>query len=844
VCAMGDPHRQSAMVRIKKELMVPHEALAQRVAELRAVVLEEQTAIEDQLTTLTQSQVLQARKAVTTLGRCATHVEGLQGAFAAVMAGVEGSAGAVEEYATLRQVHGTLSNIREARRWIDRFFNLEAEIEDLYEQIQEGRVLGAYKTIAELNAFKQAAYTTLVKDGQASPGGGGASGAAGGPGHPFRPYFVKINAVTNSLVDRVEGLFRTALDAFEIEGAPDQEAVFAALQVVIEEAEAPALVAPEGAPGLSRLRRDVVMESLLQGVNQKWDSLMAGADTAGKKLEAMTEFVETMSVWEFDLLPAFPSDWELKKWYSGVYHTRLVAHLKEHIAGTVAFQKLSAEEHMAAAQWIEKYVKALGSLEIDEESGLMAASDMRQLQEFAALFQTDAVHKMKQWIVAYGKTQTRDLLGYPVERDPDDGTLFSLGPVEFFKFLQTQLRTMSSISPPAVVQDVATCCMEGLRVYQESVIALMQLDRWKETKEEPKKEKGKDKDKERQKEKEREKEEEAAEEDPNDWREVRLKYLCAFINDTRRLDENTEQLLEAFQRRLPEDWHDRLSFEDVMCGFHDTATALLHLLSKHLTKDVLLEAWVGLFSKPRAAGEDFLQAEVTATLQDYLRDVDVWLDKFLLMRLHRFMVSDTVETYLSVMVAVRREYAAEWGAYLLTDTHVLRRFWGEYVADTDLERPLDPIACLAAVLAATDISALAAAVDRLFSHYADCSPFLLEGLTAARTDVDKKFKQEAVAIIQDHFDRFKSRGTTPPPSAFGALADLDAGMQKSIEKLVYRKDKKSKDKSGKKDKEGKEKKAKGGPSDAPASPVSGPAGREGVDGVEVRSLADLGIRLS
>jgi len=48
---------------------------------------------------------------------------------------------------------------------------------------------------------------------------------------------------------------------------------------------------------------------------------------------------------------------------------------------------------------------------------------------------------------------------------------------------------------------------------------------------------------------------------------------------------------QAFQRRLPEDWHDRLSFEDVMCGFHDTATALLHLLSKHLTKDVLLEAW-------------------------------------------------------------------------------------------------------------------------------------------------------------------------------------------------------------------------------------------------------------
>lgn len=38
------------------------------------------------------------------------------------------------------------------------------------------------------------------------------------------------------------------------------------------------------APGLSRLRRDVVMESLLQGVNQKWDSLMAGTDTAGKVL--------------------------------------------------------------------------------------------------------------------------------------------------------------------------------------------------------------------------------------------------------------------------------------------------------------------------------------------------------------------------------------------------------------------------------------------------------------------------------------------------------------------------------------------------------------------------------
>lgn len=43
-------------------------SLAPALPPLRAVVLAEQTAIEDQLTTLTQSQVLQARKAVTDRG--------------------------------------------------------------------------------------------------------------------------------------------------------------------------------------------------------------------------------------------------------------------------------------------------------------------------------------------------------------------------------------------------------------------------------------------------------------------------------------------------------------------------------------------------------------------------------------------------------------------------------------------------------------------------------------------------------------------------------------------------------------------------------------------------------
>lgn len=42
-------------------------------------------------------------------------------------------------------------------------------------------------------------------------------------------------------------------------------------------------------------------------------------------------------------IPAFPCR---------LYHTKLVAFLKEHIAGPVAIKKLSSEEHMTAAQWI------------------------------------------------------------------------------------------------------------------------------------------------------------------------------------------------------------------------------------------------------------------------------------------------------------------------------------------------------------------------------------------------------------------------------------------------------------------------------------------------------------
>lgn len=54
-----------------------------------------------------------------------------------------------------------------------------------------------------------------------------------------------------------------------------------------------------------------------------------------------------------------------------------------------------------------------------------------------------------------------------------------------------------------------------------------------------------------------------------------------------------------------------------------------------------------LFSQVRAEEGEFLEAEITATLQDYLQDVDVWLDKFLLMRLHRFMARPLPDVVLA-----------------------------------------------------------------------------------------------------------------------------------------------------------------------------------------------------
>lgn len=52
-------------------------------------------------------------------------------------------------------------------------------------------------------------------------------------------------AVTNTLVDRIQSIFTDVLTAFEMEGNPEQEVVFAAIQVVLEEADHPVLTKEE-----------------------------------------------------------------------------------------------------------------------------------------------------------------------------------------------------------------------------------------------------------------------------------------------------------------------------------------------------------------------------------------------------------------------------------------------------------------------------------------------------------------------------------------------------------------------------------------------------------------------
>ena len=450
---MIDPHRQAALVRIKKELMVPQENLASRIAELQEGILKEKQSLEDELNNVTQSQILQARKAMATLSHSTQNLELLKTNFASIVSSVNISQQGIPEYDVLRMVHSTRANIREVRRWIERFFNLEVELEELYEKISNGDVLEAYKTIAELSSFKLAVHTNLLKAGT----------KAGVAGNPFNPYFTKIDCVTDTLVKRIEHIFSNVLQYFSPDSLPaQQEQVFAAIQVMMEETEAPLLTMPE-APASSRISKTSVMPCLLVAVEQTWAELMRDAKTLSQRLTGMTAFVETMTIWEFDLVPAFPTDYSLKPWYSRLYHTKLVSFITDHISHPDAVAKLSSEEQMSVVHWIERYVNALESLEINFEKGMVSAQDLQELQHISGVFQGDAVEKMKGWVTTYASRHLEFLLQDCVERDPDDGTLYTMGPVEIFKFLQHQLKSMSSVSPPGVILDLAGCCVEGIR---------------------------------------------------------------------------------------------------------------------------------------------------------------------------------------------------------------------------------------------------------------------------------------------------------------------------------------------------------------------------------------------
>lgn len=412
---------------------------------------------------------------------------------------------------------------------------------------------------------------------------------------------------------------------------------------------------------------------------------------------------------ETDVVPCFPTSWDVYPLYIREYHKALNATLQKIIAS-----EPEASVLLTLNAWVKDYKKKMKELEVPPEllePPLLDGKEQALIEDYLKLI----IRKLDEWTENLMKDE---VAAFIARADPpevnSDGLYGMQGAIILFQMVNQQVDLATESGQGMILARVIEEVGRVLRGVQDRWTKLLEAECKKFT--------------------------EKPEEVPGGL----VEYAIALANDQMKSADYVEALSSRVEPLVSEKYrvpiHDRLN--DAIDGFLDVAKKCTQTLMEVIFND-LKPATKQLF---QPAWYDGISAQIIETIRDYMSDYNTFLNQTLL----DLMVEDLLDTYLvTYLTALANAPKLKIPAALermKADIDDIYKLFGQYKKLKELEPQIQVLELVLSMLEASQ-SLVFLSYWSFAKVYGPNIPFV-ESLMKARGDLDRSGVSEVMESIK------------------------------------------------------------------------------------------------
>lgn len=456
--------------------------------------------------------------------------------------------------------------------------------------------------------------------------------------------------------------------------------------------------------------RTKILKAITQSIHEKVEgSYNRWADDPVKFLEGSQWLYQDILRIESDVVPCFPSDYDIYSLYLREYHKALNTVVKK-----IAEAKADGSVLLALYEWLKEYKTNMKELKVSSElldPPLLDGKEQTLIEDYVQLI----IRKLVEWSANLMKTEIAEFTKRDEAPELDSDNLYSMqGGVILFKMVNQQVDLATESGQGAILARVVGESNRVMRSIQDQWNKVIDSEFKKQI------------------------------EKPEEVAGGLVEYCIALSNDQVKSADFCEALLSRLEPLVSEKYRAPINerLNDAIDGYLDIAKKCMQTLIDLIFND-LKPATKNLFQLPWYDG---IMRQIVETMKDYMADYQCYLNPALLELLTEDLMDTFIVTYLNALAnGPKLKMPAAAGRFKDDVTEVFE-FFTTLVPTKDVEARFEVLELVLSMLEASKDIAFLSIWN--FAKVHGPSTTFVEALMRARSDFDRSTVNDIMDSIK------------------------------------------------------------------------------------------------
>ena len=456
--------------------------------------------------------------------------------------------------------------------------------------------------------------------------------------------------------------------------------------------------------------RSNMMKSITESIRQKFEEAYSqDRENPAAFLDSLQWIYQDIIRIEEDVVPCFPSDYEIYNLYLREYHKALNETIKKLVA-----DEPDATVILQLHAWMKEYRKTMKELQVPPElldPPLLDGKDQTLIDDYLGLI----VKKLDEWSGNLMKTEIKEFITreQPPELDPD-GMYGMQGAVIMFQMVNQQVDLAADSGQGAILARVVEDSNRVMRQTQLQWINTVEMEYKKQV------------------------------DKPEEARGGLVEYVIALANDQIKCADYAEALAARLEPLVSEKYKVIISerLNDAIDGYLDVAKKCTQTLIDLIFND-LKPATKQLFG---SAWYNGIMSQIIETIRDYMSDYQAYLNSSILELLVEDLLDTFLITYLTALANSSKLRIPAATQQIKNDVGEAFQFFSTLKPPKELEAYFEVVELVLSLLEASK-SMVFLSYWSFAKKHGPCLAFV-EGLMKAREDLDRSSVNEVMDSVK------------------------------------------------------------------------------------------------